>query len=42
MMAVLEERVSDRFGAVDEEPAEQSVLFLRDPVAVAVLADENQ
>ncbi len=30
MMAVLKERISDRFGPVEEEAAEQSVLFLRD------------
>jgi hypothetical protein len=40
--AVLEQRVFDRLGAVDEQAAEQAVLFLRDPLAAFVAADEHE
>src|SRR5262245_63022948 len=41
MMAVLEQRVFDGLGAADEQAAEQAVLFLGDPLAAAVAADED-
>src|SRR6202163_1057297 len=41
MMAVLEQRVFDGLRAVDEQAAVEAVLFLGDPVAAPVLADED-
>ena len=41
VMAVLEQRVFDGLRAVDEQAAIEAVLFLGDPVAAAVLADED-
>jgi hypothetical protein len=41
MMAILEQRVFDGLRAVDEQAAVKTVLFLGDPVATAVLADED-
>src|ERR1700730_6415331 len=41
MMPVLEQRVFDGLGAVDEQAAIEAVLFLRDPVAALVLANED-
>jgi hypothetical protein len=41
MMAVLEQRVFDGLGAVDEQAAIETVLFLSDPVAAAVFADKD-
>jgi hypothetical protein len=40
-MAVLEQRVFDGLRAVDEQAAIKTVLFLGDPVATAVPANEN-
>src|ERR1700674_3280737 len=40
-MAVLEQRIFDGLGAVDEQAAIETALFLGDPVAPAVLADED-
>ena len=41
MMAVLEQRVFDGLGAVDEQAAIETALFLGHPVAAAVPADED-
>jgi hypothetical protein len=41
MMPVLEQRVFDGLGAVDEQTAIETILFLRDPLAAAVFADED-
>ena len=41
MVAVLEQRVFDRLGVVDEETAIETVLLLGDPMAAAVLADKD-
>jgi hypothetical protein len=41
MMAVLEESVLDGLGPVDEQAAEQPILFLGDPLAAAVAAYED-
>jgi hypothetical protein len=41
VMAVLEQRVFDGLGAVDEQAAIEAVLLLRDLVAASVLADED-
>ena len=41
MVAVLEQRVFDGLSAVNEETAVETVLFLGDPLAAAVLADED-
>jgi len=41
MPAVLEQRVFEGFGPVDEQATIEAVLFLRDPVAAMVLADKN-
>src|SRR5450432_1514787 len=41
VMAVLEQRVFDGLRAVDEQAAIETVLFLGDPVAAAVLADKD-
>src|SRR5450432_3729137 len=41
VMAVLEQRVFEGLRAVDEQAAIEAILFLRDPVAAAVLADED-
>jgi len=41
MVVILEQRVFDGLGAVDEQAAIETVLFLRDPVAAAVAADED-
>src|SRR5215510_16437490 len=41
VMAVLEEGVFDGLSVADEQPAEQAVLFLGDPLAAAVAADED-
>ena len=40
-MAVLEQRVFDGLCAVDEQPAIETVLFPGDPVAAAILANED-
>jgi hypothetical protein len=40
-MAVLEQRVLDGLRAVDEQAAIETVLFLGDPVAAAVLANKD-
>jgi hypothetical protein len=42
MMAVLGKRVFDGLGAVDEQAAIAAILFLGDPVAPVVLADEDK
>jgi len=42
VMAVFEKCISDSFGAIYEEAAKEAVLFLGNPVASAVLADENK
>ena len=41
MMAVLEQRVFDGLGAADEQAAIEAALFLGDPLAAFVLADED-
>src|ERR1700758_5168182 len=41
MAAVLEQRVFDGFGAVDEQAAKQAVLLAGNPVAVPVSADKD-
>src|SRR5258705_8531 len=41
VMAVLEQRVLDGLRAADEQAAIETVLFLGDPVAAAVFADED-
>jgi hypothetical protein len=41
MMAILEQRVFDGLRSVNEQAAVKTVLFLGDPVAAAVLADED-
>ena len=41
VMAVLEQRVFDGLGAVDEQAAIEAVLFLGDPLAAAVPADKD-
>jgi hypothetical protein len=41
MMSILEQRVFDGLRAVDEQAAVETALFLGDPVAAAVLADED-
>ena len=41
MMAVLEQRVFERLRAADEQAAKQAVLFLGDPVATVIPADED-
>src|SRR5665213_3361418 len=41
MMVIFEQRVFDGLGAVDEQAAIETVLFLRDPVAAAVATDED-
>jgi hypothetical protein len=42
MMAIFKECVSNRFSAINEQAAEEAVLFLGNPVSSAVLADKNQ
>jgi hypothetical protein len=42
MMAIFGERVFDGLGAIDEQSAIAAVLFLGDPVAFVVLADEDK
>lgn len=41
MTTVLEQRILDGFLAADEQAAEQTVLFLGDPLATAVPANED-
>jgi hypothetical protein len=41
VMAILEQRVLDGLRAVDEQAAVETVLFLSDPVAAAVLTDKD-
>jgi hypothetical protein len=41
MVAVFEQRVFDCLGVVDKQAAKQAVLFLDDPVAASVFADED-
>jgi hypothetical protein len=41
MTPVFEQGVFDGLGAIDEQAAIEAVLFLRDPAAAAVLADED-
>jgi hypothetical protein len=41
MTGVLRQRVFDSLGAADEEAALESILFLGDPLAVSVAADED-
>lgn len=41
MVAVFKEREFNGCGSVDEQAAEQAALFLGDPVATAVLADQD-
>jgi hypothetical protein len=41
-MAVLEQRVFDGLRAVHEQPAIEAILFLGNPVAAAVLANEDE
>jgi hypothetical protein len=40
-MSVLEQRVFQRLGAVDEQAAIEAILLLRDPLATLVPADKN-
>ncbi|MBR0795224.1 hypothetical protein JQ615_07480 [Bradyrhizobium jicamae] len=41
VLAVLEQRVFDGLGAIDEQAAIEAVLFLGDPLATTVAADED-
>jgi hypothetical protein len=41
MMSVLEQRVFQRLGAVDEQAAIEAVLLLGDPLAASVPADKD-
>ncbi len=41
MLAVLEQRIFDGLGAVDEQAAIEAVLLLGDPLAAVVTADED-
>jgi hypothetical protein len=41
VMAVLEQRVFDGLRTADEQAAKQAVLFLGDPVAAVIPADED-
>jgi hypothetical protein len=41
-MAVLEQRKTERLGAIDEEPTARAALVLDDPVSPAVFADHEQ
>jgi hypothetical protein len=41
MIAVLEQRILDGLRSIDKHSAVKAILFLRDPLAAAVLADEN-
>jgi hypothetical protein len=41
MLAVLEQRVFDGLGAIDEQAAIKAVLLLGDPLAALVAADED-
>ena len=41
VVAVLEQRVFNGLGAVDEQAAKQAVLFLGDPVAAVIAADKD-
>ena len=41
VMAVFEQRIADGLRTVDEQAAIEAVLFLDDPLAASVTADEN-
>jgi len=41
-IAVFESRIAKRLGTADEQPAAQALLILRDPVALAVPADQEE